>query len=145
MNSTDSFRRFKGVKVKWKCWVGSKHPGGRGVGPAPCTMRGGGWPRPLLWFTSFSYPEGLFRLSSFVLASPNLQLLCLSFCLYIFTSKWQSTPVLLPGNSPGQRSLVGYSPWSRKELDTTDWATSLHFTSHPIFTFDRNYRNKSLA
>ena len=34
--------------------------------------------------------------------------------------KWQSTPVLLPGESHEQRSLVGYSPWSRKELDTTE-------------------------
>ena len=25
--------------------------------------------------------------------------------------KWQPTPVLLPGKSHGQRSLVGYSPW----------------------------------
>ena len=33
--------------------------------------------------------------------------------------KWQSTPVLLPGKSHGQRSLVGYSPWGLKELDTT--------------------------
>ena len=34
--------------------------------------------------------------------------------------KWQPTPVLLPGKSHGQRSLMGYSPWSRKELDTTE-------------------------
>ena len=34
--------------------------------------------------------------------------------------KWQSTPVLLPGKSHGQRSLVGYSPWGRKELDMTE-------------------------
>ena len=34
--------------------------------------------------------------------------------------KWQPTPVSLPGKSHGQRSLVGYSPWSRKELDTTE-------------------------
>ena len=27
--------------------------------------------------------------------------------------------VFLPGESRGQRSLVGYSPWGRKELDTT--------------------------
>ena len=27
----------------------------------------------------------------------------------------------LPGKSHGQRSLVGYSPWGRKESDTTDW------------------------
>ena len=30
-----------------------------------------------------------------------------------------ATPVSLPGESHGQRSLVGYSPWGRKELDTT--------------------------
>ena len=36
----------------------------------------------------------------------------------------QPTPVLLPGKSDGQRSLVGYSPWGRKKLDTTEW---LHF------------------
>ena len=34
--------------------------------------------------------------------------------------KWQSTPVLLPGKSHGQRSLVGYSPWGHKESDTTE-------------------------
>ena len=30
------------------------------------------------------------------------------------------TPVFLPGESHGQRSLVGYSPWGCKELDTTE-------------------------
>ena len=34
--------------------------------------------------------------------------------------KWQATPVLLPGESHGQRSLVGYSPWGPKESDTTE-------------------------
>ena len=38
--------------------------------------------------------------------------------------KWQPTPVLLPGESHGWRSLVGYSPWGRKESDTTE---RLHF------------------
>ena len=32
----------------------------------------------------------------------------------------QSTPVFLPGESHGQRSLVGYSPWGRRESDTTE-------------------------
>ena len=32
----------------------------------------------------------------------------------------QSTPVFLPGESHGQRSLVGYSPWGHKELDVTE-------------------------
>ena len=30
------------------------------------------------------------------------------------------TPVFLPGKSHGQRSLAGYSPWGRKELDMTE-------------------------
>ena len=34
------------------------------------------------------------------------------------------TPVLLPGKSHGRRSLVGCSPWGRKESDTTE---RLHF------------------
>ena len=33
--------------------------------------------------------------------------------------KWQPTPVLLPREFQGQRSLVGYSPWDRRESDTT--------------------------
>ena len=33
---------------------------------------------------------------------------------------WQPTPVFLPGEAHGQRSLEGYSPWGRKELDTTE-------------------------
>ena len=33
--------------------------------------------------------------------------------------KWQPTPVFLPRKSHGQRSLVGYSPWSCKESDMT--------------------------
>ena len=36
---------------------------------------------------------------------------------------WQPTPVFLSGESHGQRSLVGYSPWGRKESDTTDRLT----------------------
>ena len=31
--------------------------------------------------------------------------------------KWQPTPVFLPGESHGQRSLAGYGPWGRKESD----------------------------
>ena len=32
----------------------------------------------------------------------------------------QPTPVFLPGESHGQRNLVGYSPWGLKEPDTTE-------------------------
>ena len=51
--------------------------------------------------------------------------------------KWQPTPVFLPGESHGQISLVGYSPWGHKECDMTEW---LHFSVsqtkegwHPCF------------
>ena len=33
---------------------------------------------------------------------------------------WQPTPVFLPGELHGQRSLVGSSPWVLKESDTTE-------------------------
>ena len=36
---------------------------------------------------------------------------------------WQPTPALLPGESHGQRSPVGYSPRGCKELDTTQRLT----------------------
>jgi len=41
--------------------------------------------------------------------------------------KWQPTPVLLPRESHGRRSLVGYSPRGHKESDMTEW---LHFHLH---------------
>ena len=33
---------------------------------------------------------------------------------------WHSTPVFLAGESHGQRSLAGCSPWGCKESDTTE-------------------------
>ena len=44
---------------------------------------------------------------------------------------WQSTPVFLPRESHGQRSLVGYSPWGCKELDTMG---ELTYTKSDIVT-----------
>ena len=44
--------------------------------------------------------------------------------------KWQSTPVFLPGEPHGQRSLVGYSPRGPKESDTTE---RLHLTLASAF------------
>ena len=38
--------------------------------------------------------------------------------------QWHPTPVLLPGKSHGQRSLVGCSPWGCEESDMTE---RLHF------------------
>ena len=41
--------------------------------------------------------------------------------------QWQPTPVLLPGKSHGQRSLVGCSPWGLEE-SVSDSAFTFHFS-----------------
>ena len=53
--------------------------------------------------------------------------------------KWQPTPVFLPGESHGQRSLVGCSPRGHKELDMTE---RIHFTSLSIIT-SKNFNGLS--
>ena len=47
--------------------------------------------------------------------------------------EWQLTPVFLPGEFHGQRSLEDQSPWGHKESDTTKQLT-LSFTSFPMIT-----------
>ena len=44
--------------------------------------------------------------------------------------KWQPTPVFLPGESHGQRSLVGYSPWGRTRL--SDWARTQRLSQETV-------------
>ena len=44
--------------------------------------------------------------------------------LFFRRKQWHPTPVLLPGKSHGQRSLVGCSPWRREESHTIE---RLHF------------------
>ena len=48
--------------------------------------------------------------------------------------KCQPTPVLLPGKSHRQSSLVGYSPWGRRELDMTEWR---HFHFHFMSSLEK--------
>ena len=40
-----------------------------------------------------------------------------------------TTPVFLPGESHGQRSLAGYSPWGGKKSDTTEGTLACRDTS----------------
>ena len=56
----------------------------------------------------YSHPRGYEGVShhGFYLHFPND---------YSQRRQWQPTPVLLPGKSHGQRSLVGGSPWGREE------------------------------
>ena len=46
-----------------------------------------------------------------------------------WSRKWQTTPVFLPGKFHGQR-LMAYSPWDRKESDTTEHTLSGKNASH---------------
>ncbi|KAB0341593.1 hypothetical protein FD754_018519, partial [Muntiacus muntjak] len=57
---------------------------------------------------------------------------CLTFSKWFYLGgaslvaqrKWQPTPIFLPGESHGRRSLVGYSPRGHQESDMTE---RLHF------------------
>ena len=41
------------------------------------------------------------------------------FIALSWRKEWQSTPVFLPTESHGQRSLAGYRAWGRRASDTT--------------------------
>ena len=46
-----------------------------------------------------------------------------------WSKAWQPTPVFFPGESYGQRSLAGNSPWGQKESDMTEQlSTAQHST-----------------
>ena len=47
---------------------------------------------------------------------------------------WQLIPVFLPGESHGQRRLVGYSPRGHRESDTTEWVTHMGHKVHQTCT-----------
>ena len=55
---------------------------------------------------------------------------------------WQPTPIALPGEFHGQRSLKGYSLWGGKELDMTEQLTHTHMAeSLWCLRETRNYHN----
>ena len=45
---------------------------------------------------------------------------------------WQLTPVFLPREFHGQRSLAGYSPWGHKESYVTELLTHTHTHTHTV-------------
>ena len=54
--------------------------------------------------------------------------------------KLQPTIAFLPGKFHGQRSVAGYSPWGRKELDMTKRLTVLKITAKTVKTIRKNQR-----
>ena len=65
------------------------------------------------------------------------------YILYIkkWRRQWHPTPVLLPGKSHGQRSLVGWGPWGHEELDASKELDTRNFT----FTFHFHALEKEMA
>ena len=68
----------------------------------------------------------LYQVLCYTIYMTSLQLIFIQFfkigilIFRNFASQWLRTPGLLPGKSHGRRSLVGYSPWGRKQSDTTE-------------------------
>ena len=71
------------------------------------------------------------------LFNSSLTVKCLIINVYYYSwrRKWQPTPVFLPGESHGWRSLVGFSPWGHTESDTTE------ATWHYYNKWNNKYRN----
>ena len=82
----------------------------------------GKWPR--ISFTGL-FKNSCIRLCLSIQVSSGILWYCSGLN---YGSHWHPTPVFLPGESYGQRILVGCSPWGCKESD--DWATSFS-----LFTF----------
>ena len=82
--------------------------------------------RTLAWKVPWTEePSGLQSVGSLRVGHDSVTSLSV-FTFMHWRRKWQTTPVFLPGESQGQRSLVGCScsPWGLKESDTTE---RLHF------------------
>ena len=59
-------------------------------------------------------------------------------------TKWPPTPVFLPGESHGQRSLAGYSPWCCKELDMTEQLSVYkHTQTHTHVNIPHGHRHRN--
>ena len=53
---------------------------------------------------------------------------------------WQPTLAPLPGESHGQRSLMGYSPWGRRGLDTNEMTSSCTHIAEQVVEGDFKLR-----
>ena len=83
----------------------------------------------LYWFGNSSQGPGTSLIAQLVKSPPAMQetlVRSLGLRKIPWRRKWQPTPVLLPGESHGGRSLVGYSPWGHKETER------LHFDFHTV-------------
>ena len=63
--------------------------------------------------------RGAWRAAIYGISQSQTRLKWLS--MHACIEEWQPTPIFLPGESQGQRSLVGCHLWGRRESDT-DWS-----------------------
>ena len=85
---------------------------------------------------SYIDSSGLYHLYLSGASYPIAWCLCLYIYIIIYNwrRKWQPTPVFLPGESKGQKSLAGHGPWGHGDSDTTE-PTKHTWTIWWSFTF----------
>ena len=84
---------------------------------------------PLLLLPSIFPASGSFQMSQ-LFASDGQSIGQLY--AYNWRRKWHPTPALLPGKSHGQRSVVGYRPWGRKESEMIEQLHLISLQMHII-------------
>ena len=81
------------------------------------------WIPPILqssFFFSLSFPQNI---------AWQWYLIYIPIPYLVWRKAWQPTPVFLPGESHGQRNLVGYSPWGHKSQTQL---SNTHTYTHPL-------------
>ena len=86
---------------------------------------------PLPWIHSASFSPATHLPSNYILKGTavfqSAHIPCLKAftfdCCNLWRRQWHPTPVLLPWESHGRRSLVGYSPWGPSQTLLSDWTT----------------------
>ena len=104
----------------------------------------------LVWQSLLAKFMLVFDINFFCLVSA-IHFQTLTFIIFFYSPLWQPSPVFLPGKSYGQRSLVGYRPQHRKELDMTErqnnnetlnFAMKILFSFFPVILFCRLYQKQ---
>ena len=88
--------------------------------------RGSVWPGDRMWVSCIAG-------RSFTVWATKVALVITNYTLHSWRRKWLPTPVFLPGNFHRQRSLAGYSAWSRRvrhdlvieHADSACWKTAI--------------------
>ena len=70
--------------------------------------------------STFLPPNSINLFNKSIFFGPNSTKLFIRLYGHSWRREWQPTPIFLPGESQGQRSLVGCRLWGRTELDMTE-------------------------